>query len=167
MKVFGNCLNVTTATAGLSALLLLGGCTAMSAGGAKSSGASQPATTSTHTASYQPVSDVPIPPSTRINTERSAIFGGGDRWYGRIVLSLDRASTMAYAYYQDQMPPFGWELVSAVQGKVSVLTFTRGDRAASVEITPSALRGSEAVITVSPRPATGAPINGGGSGQKK
>jgi hypothetical protein len=163
MKVFGKCLNVTTVSAGLAGVMALTGCTAMNAGAGKSAGASQPATTSTHTANYQPVSDVPIPPSTKINTERSAIFGGGERWYGRMVLSLDRSSTMAYAYYLDQMPPFGWELVSAVQGKVSVLTFTRGDRAASVEITPSALRGSEAVVTVSPRPAAGAAAAGNGS----
>lgn len=169
MKVFGNCLNITTVGTALAGLMVLGGCTALNSGGGKSAGTSQPATTSTHTANYQPVSDVPIPPSTKINTERSAIFGGGDRWYGRMVLSLDRASTMAYAYYLDQMPPFGWELVSAVQGKVSVLTFTRGDRAASVEITPSALRGSEAVVTVSPRPAAGAGAAAGGNGtiQKK
>lgn len=106
---------------------------------------------------YQPVSDVPIPAGTKINTERSVILGSGDRWFGRMVLVLDRATTQTFAYYQEQMPTFGWELVTAVQGKSSSLTFTRGERAATVEITSGGLRGSEVSVTVSPRQPPAAP----------
>ena len=109
---------------------------------------------------YQPVSDIPIPPNTRINTERSMILGGPDRWFGKVVLVLERASTLAYAYYAEQMPTFGWEPVMATQGKVSELTFLRGDRTAHVEIAPAALRGSEVTITVSPRPGNPASASG-------
>lgn len=103
------------------------------------------------TPNYQPVTDIPIPASTRINTERSTILGNGDRWFGRMILVLDRPTTQAFAYYQEQMATFGWEAVTAVQGKVSTQSFTRGDRAATVEIGPSGLRSSEVTVTVSPR----------------
>lgn len=103
------------------------------------------------TPNYQPVTDIPIPASTKINTERSTILGNGDRWFGRMILVLDRPTTQAFAYYQEQMGTFGWEAVTAVQGKVSTLSFTRGDRAATVEIGPSGLRSSEVAVTVSPR----------------
>jgi hypothetical protein len=107
--------------------------------------------TTASTPNYQPVTDIPIPASTRINTERSTILGNGDRWFGRMILVLDRPTTQAFAYYQEQMGTFGWEAVTAVQGKVSTLSFTRGDRAATVEIGPSGLRSSEVAVTVSPR----------------
>lgn len=103
------------------------------------------------TPNYQPVTDIPIPTSTRINTERSTILGNGDRWFGRMILVLDRPTTQAFAYYQEQMGTFGWEAVTAVQGKTSTLSFTRGDRAATIEIGPSGLRSSEVTVTVSPR----------------
>jgi len=97
------------------------------------------------------VSDVPIPAGTKINTDKSVILGQGDKWFGRMVLVTDRPSTQAYTYYQEQMPTFGWEQVTAVQGKTSILTFTRGERAATLEINPGTLSGSEVAITVSPR----------------
>lgn len=114
-------------------------------------------TTPQATPNYQPVTDIPIPASTRINTERSTILGNGDRWFGRMILVLDRPTTQAFAYYQEQMGTFGWEAVTAVQGKVSTLSFTRGDRAATVEIGPSGLRSSEVAVTVSPRQPPAAP----------
>lgn len=158
MNVLVKCLNKTTTLGVVAAMVVLSGCNALGTGGSNGKTVATPAGQATTAGSsnpnYQPVSDIPIPPSTKINTDRSVILGGADRWFGRMVLVLDRPSTMAYAYYLEQMPPFGWELVSAVQGKVSTLTFTRGERAATVEITPSALRGSEATVTISPRPAT-------------
>jgi hypothetical protein len=150
------------------ALFLAAGCTNMQGSGKSSSGTSSTATVGASSsagatgapATYTPVSDVPIPPGTKINTERSFILGGPDRWFGKISLVLDRTSTLAYAYFVDQMPTFGWEAVMATQGKVSSLTYVRGDRTALIEIEPATLRGSDVVITVSPRPpapATAAP----------
>jgi hypothetical protein len=145
------------------AAILVSGCQALGTGagggekpgGDKTSGtAATPGTAGAAgaaTPNYQPVTDIPIPSSTRINTERSTILGNGDRWFGRMILVLDRPTTQAFAYYQEQMGTFGWEAVTAVQGKVSTLSFTRGDRAATVEIAPSGLRSSEVAVTVSPR----------------
>ncbi len=139
------------------ATIFASGCQTLGTGagaGDKSAGDKAAGTTGaagTTTPNYQPVTDIPIPTSTRINTERSTILGNGDRWFGRMILVLDRPTTQAFAYYQEQMGTFGWEAVTAVQGKVSTLSFTRGDRAATVEIGPSGLRSSEVAVTVSPR----------------
>jgi hypothetical protein len=143
------------------AAIVASGCQALGTGGGEKAGGDKTvgATGTTGAAgapgagtpNYQPVTDIPIPSSTRINTERSTILGNGDRWFGRMILVLDRPTTQAFAYYQEQMGTFGWEAVTAVQGKVSTLSFTRGDRAATVEIGPSGLRSSEVAVTVSPR----------------
>lgn len=143
----------------VSAALALAACSSMP--GSSSSGSTSTTSTSTAKSSapapYQPVSDIPIPGGTKINTEKSLILGQGDRWVGRMVLVTDRPSTQTYTYYLEQMPTFGWEQVSAVQGKTSVMTFTRADRAATLEIVPSTFSGSEVSITVSPRQGSGAP----------
>ena len=142
----------------VTAALALGACSSMPGSSDGSSSSSSSSTTSKSAAApaYQPVSDVPIPAGTKINTEKSLIFGQADKWLGRMVLVMDRNSTQAYTYYLEQMPTFGWEQVSAVQGKTSTLIFTRGDRAANIEIVPSTFSGSEVSITVSPRQGAGA-----------
>jgi hypothetical protein len=137
----------------ISAALALGACSSMPESSSSSSSAS---TKSATPAPYQPVTDVPIPAGSKINTEKSLILGQGDKWVGRMVLVMDRSSTQAYSYYEEQMPKFGWEPVSAVQGKTSTMTFTRGDnRAATLEIVSSTFSGSEVSVTVSPRNAGG------------
>jgi len=136
------------------AVFLATGCQSLgtgTAGGEKAVGEKSAGPAGAPAPNYQPVTDIPIPSSTRINTERSTILGNGDRWFGRMILVLDRPTTQAFAYYQEQMGTFGWEAVTAVQGKVSTLSFTRGDRAATIEIGPSGLRSSEVSVTVSPR----------------
>ena len=86
-----------------------------------------------------------------LKPDKSLILGSDDRWVGKIALDVDMPTTQAYAYYADRMPTFGWEPITAVQGKTSTLTFLRGDRAATVEIAGSGFKGSEVGITVSPR----------------
>jgi hypothetical protein len=130
--------------------LALAACSSMP-GSSSSSSSSSTSSSAKASSAYQPVSDVPIPAGTKINTDKSVILGQGDKWFGRMVLVTDRPSTQAYTYYQEQMPTFGWEQVTAVQGKTSILTFTRGERAATLEINPGTLSGSEVAITVSPR----------------
>lgn len=128
----------------------LGACAAM---GSKEAD-TKPAAAAT---GYQPVSDLPIPASTSIKPERSLILGSGDSWLGRMSLDVKLNSTQTFAFYQEQMPAYGWQEVTAVQGKSSILTYVRGERAATVEVAPGALGGSTVSVTVSPRKAAAAP----------
>jgi hypothetical protein len=136
----------------ISAALALGACSSMPESSSSSTSTAKPAAVP----AYQPVTDVPIPAGSKINTEKSLILGQGDKWVGRMAQVVDKPSTQTYTYYEEQMPKFGWEQVSAVQGKNSIMTFTRGDRAATIEIVSSTFSGSEVSITVSPRNAGGA-----------
>ena len=136
-----------------SLTLALGACAGMqgSSTNATSTTSSGAGSKSSAAPSYQPVSDIPIPAGTKINTDKSLILGQDDNWVGKMVLVTDRTSTQTYTYYQDQMPNFGWHQISGIQGKTGIMTFTRADRAAMLEITPGTLSGSEVAITVSPR----------------
>jgi hypothetical protein len=113
---------------------------------------------------YALLTDIAIPQNARLDIERSLILGERDRWTGRIILKVSQAAPRLVAIYQNQMPGLGWQPVTAVQAETSVLTFTRGERAATVQITGSTLGGSTVSVIVAPRlpdtPAGGA-ISGG------
>jgi hypothetical protein len=133
-----------------TAILLVAACSSTGSSpttggsGTKAGGAAAPIT-------YQAVPDLPFAPGTTIDTERTLVLGSGERWMGRMALKSNLKSTQAYQYYLDQMPAFGWESVTAVQGKNSVLTWVRQERAATVEIAGTGFGGSTVDITVGPR----------------
>jgi len=107
------------------------------------------------------LTDIPIPPDSTLNVERSLILGDLDRWTGRIVLNVGQGATPTFALYQTQMPDFGWAPIMSVQAEISVLSFTRGERAATVQIESRTLGGSIATITVAPRQTGATPGTGG------
>jgi hypothetical protein len=110
------------------------------------------------------VSDVPVPGGAKLDTEASLLMGGQEHWIGRLVIGTGLTPTEAYNFYQGKMPSFGWSAVTAVQSKISTLTFLRADRVATVQIEPNALSGSTVSVLVSPRqtgqeaPATTQPL---------
>lgn len=109
------------------------------------------------------LTDIPIPPDSSLDVDRSLILGDLDRWTGRIVLNVGLGATPTFALYQTQMPNFGWDPIMSVQAGISVLSFTRGERAATVQIESRTLGGSITTITVAPRQsgtpaANGAPV---------
>ncbi len=81
------------------------------------------------------VTDVPLPRDSKIDEQESFIIGGGSRWLGRLVVKVRTDAAETYSYYFNGMPRLGWSRMTAVQGKVSSLTFTNGDRVANVQIT--------------------------------
>jgi hypothetical protein len=106
------------------------------------------------------LTDIPIPPDSSLDTDRSLILGDLDRWTGRIVLIVGLDATPTFALYQTQMPNFGWEPIMSVQADISVLSFTRGERAATVQIESRTLGGSTTTITVAPRQSGGGALGG-------
>jgi len=111
--------------------------------------------------SFSLLTDIPIPPGAKLDVERSLVLGDLDRWTGRIILNVDQSATKAFGLYQSEMPNFGWQPVMSVQAGVSVLTFTRGERAATIQIEGHTISGSTVSITVAPRQTT--PVTGTGS----
>lgn len=103
-----------------------------------------------------PVSDIPIPAGAKFDAEQSLIMGAQDRWLGRIVLRVDMAPAESYNHFSKGMAAFGWNGITAVQARISSLTFQRGERVAMVQIESASLSGVLVSITVSPRQSTAA-----------
>ncbi len=106
-------------------------------------------------AAFQPITDVPIPEGARLDSERSLVLGGEDNWTGRLVFSVGESSADAFARYHQEMPRFGWRLITSVQAESSVLTFSQGARIATIQIEGRTLSGATVAITMSPRHAGG------------
>jgi hypothetical protein len=95
--------------------------------------------------------DIPVPKGADMDADHSLVLGAREAWVGRLVMTVsDRPSTM-YDFYARQMPGFGWRAVTSVRGDVSTLTFSRGDRVATVQLRPRSLWGSEIWFTMSPQ----------------
>ena len=102
-------------------------------------------------ATFQPITDIPIPSGTTLDAHNSLILGGGDQWTGRLVLNISQSHSEAFALYTTQMPQFGWDPIASVQSETSLLTFTRGDRATTIEIREGrAISGCLVRITMTP-----------------
>jgi len=106
-------------------------------------------------ATFQPITDVPIPPGTTLDAQNSLILGTGDQWTGRLVLKLTQSHSEAFALYTTQMPQFGWKAIASIQSETSLLTFVRGNRATTIEIIEGrAIRGCLVRITMAPQATT-------------
>ena len=106
-------------------------------------------------ATFQPITDIPIPSGTTLDAQNSLILGGGDQWTGRLVLNINQSHSEAFALYTTQMPQFGWEPIACVQSETSLLTFVRGDRATTIEIREGrAISGCLVRITMTPQVRT-------------
>lgn len=120
----------------------------------------QPTATSEQSAvekNFALLTDIPIPANATLDVERSLILGDLDRWTGRIILNVGQAAPQTFALYQSEMSNFGWDPIMSVQAEVSVLSFTRGERAATVQIEGRTLGGSTVSVTVAPRQSGSVP----------
>ena len=157
LKILG-----TPSAAVLAACVAASACTSQ-VGVAPATGASEPAATRVSFARFP---DLPLPSEADINLDRTLVFGGNDTWIGRLVINASGDPNDIFDFFKQKLGGYGWEEVTSVRAAVSVLTYTRQERVATIQIQSHTLRGSEVTITVSPRgvqvtpaagPAPGAP----------
>ena len=109
---------------------------------------------------------MPLPTGAKLRAADSLIFGTGDNWLGRALFELPGDANTNSVFFADQFVRQGWNLVTSMRGKKTLLVFTRTDRSATVEIEDGSLFGSTlATITVSPSgPGTASNASMGNNG---
>lgn len=131
------------------AIAALSACTqdvAVAPPGGSSAGADAPA-------AFTRFPDMPIPTRSDFDMDRSMVFGGNDAWFGRLVIKTFHNTNAMFDFYKEQLAAFGWQEITSLRSAVSVLTYSRQDRIATIQIQGRTLPGSEIIITVSPRGA--------------
>ncbi len=141
-----------------AASLLLGAC-GQSVGVAPPPGSGSGKTTSQ--AAFTQFPDLPLPVKGEFDMDRTMVFGGGDTWFGRLAVLTPHSANDMFDFFKQQMSGFGWQEVTSIRADISVLTYARQDRVATIQIQDRTIRGSDTMITVSPRGAEQAPAGNG------
>ena len=95
-------------------------------------------------------SDIPIPAGARMNVTRSLILGPMSGWVGRLVFNTSTGAQTLFQFYAREMPRFDWQEIARVRAQVSILTYTRGPRTATVQISSTTLGGAVVSVTMAP-----------------
>lgn len=94
--------------------------------------------------------DIPIPGGAEMDMERSIILGSQDTWTGRVYLQVNISATKLFEFYKLEMPGFGWKEVTSVRAAISVLTYIRDSRVATIQILANKIQGAVVTVTISP-----------------
>jgi hypothetical protein len=118
---------------------------------AASSRPDQPGADNVAAPSFAQFSDIPVPSGADMDLERSLVLGERESWIGRLVMTVPGSAGKAYDFYAAEMPKFGWVPITMVRGETSVLTYSHGERIATVQISDRTIGGAAVSLTVSPR----------------
>ena len=108
-------------------------------------------------AAFTQFPDMPIPEGSNVDLEQTLVFGGGNFWFGRLVITTSFGPNEMFGFYANQLPSFGWNVITSLRSTVSVLTYAREDRVATIQIQKRTIRGAEVTVIVSPRGASRMP----------
>ena len=115
------------------------------------SGVSGPEGLPAEEASFAKFNDLPMPGNSKMNLEKSLVFGADSEWFGRLNLIVNLSGADVFDFYIYEMPNFGWREITSIRSDISLITYERGGRIANVRIDSSSTRGTEVWVTVSPR----------------
>lgn len=135
------------ATGLLAALLLLGGCSWFGNGDGDSG--------STNRNKLAQVTDVPLPSGYDVDNGNTIIFGEGERLSGRLVYSINSSPDDMFEFFRREMPKLGWSEISVFRAKTSVMTYNRGNRVTTIQVSPRTLYGSHIEMVVAPTTGSG------------
>jgi hypothetical protein len=110
--------------------------------------------------SFAQFSDVPVPTGAKMDLERSLVLGERDAWIGRLVMTVAANASRTYDFYFSEMPRFSWSPITTVRAGTSVLTYSRGNRVATIQISGRTLGGSDISMTISPKGSPAGPSSG-------
>jgi len=142
--------------AAAAATILLAGCT--SGSDTTPSSATSTGANARTAQGFAQFPDIAVPAGAKMDVERSLVLGARDDWIGRLSMSVSGGPSQSYDFFQREMPKFGWQEITTVRSEVSVLTYSRNSRVATIQIRNRTLGGAAVDITVSPRGRPAEPV---------
>lgn len=98
------------------------------------SGVSGPEGLPAEEASFAKFNDLPMPSNSKMNLQKSLVFGADSEWFGRLNLIVNLSGAEVFDFYIYEMPNFGWREITSIRSDVSLITYERGGRIANVRI---------------------------------
>ena len=112
--------------------------------------------TVTEATAKQLAGDVPLPQGSVIKQQDTLVMGSGNTWMGRLSVTVSGEPQAVFAWFRDSLPGTGWTLTSSSYSKLSLLTFTKAERLATVQMQAGNFGNNEVLITVAPTVRPGA-----------
>lgn len=100
--------------------------------------------------SFAEFRDVPLPANASIDFDNLLVLGAEDGWIGRLALDVGYSMPDMYAFYEREMPRFGWVKITSVRAAISTMTYSRGNRIATVTLHSRTTGGTAIDFTVAP-----------------
>ena len=94
--------------------------------------------------------DIPIPANSEIDFDNLLVLGAEDGWIGRLAMTAGYSMPDMYAFYEREMPRFGWIKITSVRSAISTMTYSRGERIATVTLQSRTTGGTHIDFTVAP-----------------
>ncbi len=144
---------VKTFFASTIALGLLAGCSQNAAFLAETQTVAPDGTVTTNkdNPGYTQIPDMPFPPGSSMNIERTFIVGSGESWYGQVIVESSSDANASFDFYKQKLTEYGWNELSSVRAQTSVLTYMRNNRILAIQIVQNRIGQSDIVVTVSPK----------------
>ena len=116
------------------------------------------------------VPQFPVPPQAKVVLADTVIIGDDEDWSGQVFLEVPYTVIQITQYYRAEMPKNGWIETAIVRSRRTSISYTRGNRVATLRLTPQRdnSKGTEIDLVIAPihTPASSGqrPGSGGGYG---
>ena len=97
---------------------------------------------------------LPIPKNSMYLTDKTVIFGEGDRFTGVLYLVHDIPAEEIVEFYRVEMRDAGWTELAIVRSDFILINFDKEDRFATIKVTRKVFDNSFSEVTVGPKTNT-------------
>lgn len=104
--------------------------------------------------SFAQFKEIPIPEKATMDLKRTLLFGN-EPLIGRLVFSAPYNQTNVFDFYMLEMPKFGWKEITMIRSQNSVLTFSKDNRIATIQLSSTTGGGTDVLFDISLGKTTG------------
>ena len=94
--------------------------------------------------------DIPIPEESKMDMEKTDIYGKDNEWVGKVIFSSPYDVTGIFDFYMTELPNFGWVEITSTRGTSPVLVYGRYPRIILIQLHPEKFSGTTVTMTMSP-----------------
>lgn len=94
---------------------------------------------------------IPIPENSMYLTDKTVIFGEGDRFSGVLYLVHDAPAEEIVEFYRVEMRDSGWMELAIVRSNFILMNFDKEDRFATIKVTRKVFNNSLSEVTIGPK----------------
>jgi hypothetical protein len=83
---------------------------------------------------FSNITDIPLPQSATLDSEKSMVLGGNNTWTGHLVYDTDQPNTLITDFTNKKMLEDSWSKISELRGKDTILSYVKDERLATFRI---------------------------------